>query len=132
MIVFEIRDKINGSALISLPGLLGLMPRLPVVVWAFRQVSDIRYPLPFGIDVNVFEKLTQSLSRGFMVRSDDFDQFLKADFQLVDGSIDAYSAMNLDEPIFTLECIDSSYWEIATNSQKVAELFEGVGLRRRM
>lgn len=131
MTIFEAREKGRSGALISLPELLARMPRFPVALWAFRQVDEIRYPLPFGMEVAAFERLTKTLSKGFMVGAPDFELFLKADFQIIDGSIDAYSASESDLPMFSLECIDSSCWEIAVHSPEIAQQFEQAGFARR-
>ncbi|MBL9169299.1 MAG: hypothetical protein JNN07_16280 [Verrucomicrobiales bacterium] len=83
MNTFIVTDK-QGQILLPLPALVQRLVFLPVALWVFREVT-IRHPQPFGLCVAEFERLTRELALGFVVSDLDFRNFLKADFQLLDG-----------------------------------------------
>jgi hypothetical protein len=116
---FIIREK-QREILISLPLLVQRLSFLPVAFWAFREIT-VCYPQPFGLSVVEFERLSRELTLGFVVSNQDFQNFLKAEFQIIDGCIDAYVFQPLPDPLFNLECVDSSQWEISTSSPIIAE-----------
>jgi hypothetical protein len=128
MNTFVVSEK-KGEVLLPLQVLLQRIVFLPVTLWAFREMT-IRYPQPFGLTVQVFERLTRELALGFTVGNDDLQKFLKADFQIIDGCIDAYVEQSLSSPSFTLECVDTSQWEIRTASDTIAKELERRGFKR--
>lgn len=128
MNTFVVTEK-QGQVLLPLPVLLQRLSSLAVVLWAFRGIT-LQYPQPFGLSVAVFERLTRELALGFVVNDQDLQKFIKADFQIIDGYIDGYTDPSLQAPSFTIECIDSSQWEITTTSESLARELERSGFKR--
>lgn len=128
MKMFVVSEK-QGQILLPLPALLQRLDFLPIALWAFREVT-IRYPLPFGLSVAEFERLTRELAYGFVVSDGDFRKFLNADFQFIDGWIEGYTTQSLQILSFKLECIDTSIWEITTTSDEIAKELERRGFKR--
>jgi hypothetical protein len=116
----------QGDILLPLPVLLQRLSFLPVVLWGFRELT-IRYPKPFGLSVAEFERLTRDLASGFLVSNHDFQMFLKADFQVIDGYVDAYTVESLQSPSFYLECVDTTQWQISIASDAIVEELERRG-----
>ncbi len=106
-------EMTSGKVLISLQELLTKLDTESVKFWSFRDIT-LTYPSPFGISVLDFESLSRNLSIGFLVSAEDFRVFLKSDFQIIDGCINGYTERIDIEPIITIECVDSTQWEIST------------------
>lgn len=127
MKTFVIREK-QGQILLPLPQLVHRLDFLPIAAWAFREIT-IRYPQPFNLRVQEFERLTRELTLGFIVSNHDFRKFLKADFQIIDGCLDAYSNQFLHEPLIRIECVDTTQWEITTVSASIEEELKRNGFK---
>ena len=77
-----------------------------------------------------FERLTRVLSLGFIVGDHDFQKFLEVEFQMIDGYIDAFGGSSPANAVYTLECVDTSQWEITTTSDSLAAELEKRGFTR--
>lgn len=126
----EQSDQLAESGiLISLKLLIRRMSLGPLWAWSFRDISLV-YQSPFGLAVQEFERLSRDLELGFLVSDEDFRKFLMADFQILNGFIDAYDAEAINAfPLFTIECIDTAQWEISTLSPAVTEKLQLNGFR---
>ena len=104
--------------LLPLPKLVERLAFVQVTFWSFRHLTFVCRSSFFGIPIPEVEKVTASLSRGFILADDDFRRFLKTDMQIIDGYIDAYAGSS--EPLFQIECVDTGQWEISTNDSDFA------------
>ena len=128
MNTFIVTEK-QGKVLLPFPALIKRLASPTTVLWAFREIT-IRYPKPFGLSVDVFERLTRELALGFVISDKDLQKFIKAEFQIIDGCIDGYASSSLEAPSVTVKCIDSSQWEITTTSEVLAKELERSGFKR--
>ena len=125
---YVIRDREYSNLLISLPRLMERLSFVDVHFWAFRNM-EIRYSFPFGIVLNEFERMTRDLDFGFVVSDSDFRRFLRnPDFEIIDGLIDGYRSKDVSAPLLTIDCFDSTQWEITTGSDTLAGKLEASGL----
>ncbi len=116
MAIFIIREKEDG-VLVPLKHVVRQMPFLVAATWCFRKV-EVLMGRPFGLTVQEFEKLAWETPNGYCVSDDDMRQFMDADIQIVDGEIDA---MAEDGTLLaTIECVDTTQWEIHTSSADLA------------
>ena len=126
MTTYLVRDIVDGI-LLPLPRLIERLPSIQARFWTFKEV-DFVYGDTFGISLPNFERLTRDLQGGFIVSDSDFKNFLRTDFQLRDGLIEA---IGLDgSTLLTIECIDVAEWEISTESPEIAARMEERGFRR--
>lgn len=128
-IVREYKQLPGGEVLISLQDIIARLPVSEVCCWCFREV-ELTAGEPYGMALSEFERLSSCLMHGFCVAHSDFLAFLAADFQVVNGSVDAYTGSALGSPLFCVECVDSSQWEITTASDELAQELEKTGLVR--
>jgi hypothetical protein len=98
--------------------------------WSLRQITFTCETRPFGISALDIEKLSNEMKQGFILSNVDFQAFLTNGIQIIDGYIDGY-ANNCQEPLFQIECIDSSQWEVSTSSVELVEKLEKNGFERR-
>ena len=125
---FIVTEK-QGQLLLSLSALLQRLTSLDIVLWAFRDIT-IRYPQPFGLSVSEFERLSRELALGFAINDKDMQRFIKADVQIIDGCMDGYTDSSFRAPSLTIECIDSTQWEITTTSEALGKELERRGFKR--
>ena len=121
------RDREHGKLLISLPRLMERLSFVDVHLWAFRNM-ELRYSFPFGIVLSEFERMTRELDFGFVVSDSDYRKFLRnRDFEIIDGLMAGYHSRDVRTPLLTIDCIDSTQWEITTGSDVLAGKLEERG-----
>jgi hypothetical protein len=125
MTTFVVRAYIN-QALVPLQAIIERLPKLDVMFWSFKQ-TDFASGRPFGVVISEFERLTRELSGGFIVANADFREFLRTDFQLVDGDVEAIGPAGL---LLRIRCEDSTQWELSTDDPKIVSAMEQAGFRR--
>jgi hypothetical protein len=125
MYTLIVREFVSG-VLVPLPQLVARLGLVNVVSWRFRHVK-FHYGRPFGYAVQDFELMTRDTPGGFRVPSDSFRDFLNAEFQIIDGEIDALAAD--DVCLLTLNCVDGSQWELTTAFDELAADLERRGFR---
>jgi hypothetical protein len=130
MATFVVRE-LEGDVLLSLSSLRGRLPLPRELDWVFHNVqlnpvgSRIQ---PFGLNIPEFERLTHA-PEGYRATQWEFDEFLGLDIQFIDGRIACYSSEEPHRPLLTLECVDSSQWEISTQSREMSRKLVEVGFR---
>jgi hypothetical protein len=75
-----------------------------------------------------FERLTR-VPEGYRTTQREFDAFLGLDIQFIDGTIACYSSEEPHRLSLTLECVDSSDWEISTESTEMTSKLVEAGFR---
>lgn len=121
------RDREHGKLLISLPRLMERLSFVDVHLWVFRNM-ELRYSFPFGIVLSEFERMTRELVFGFVVSDSDFRKFLRnPNFEIIDGLIAGYHSKDVRTPLLTIDCFDSTQWEIMTGSELLAGRLEERG-----
>lgn len=121
----EIRDEL----LISLPLVIERLPCQAATHWRFLDIS-VYVGIPFGIPVVEFEQRSRVHPGGYCVSTNDFNAFLRADIQIIDGILCALSGIDGSLPLFCLECIDASQWEVTTEHKSIADEIEKRGWSR--
>jgi hypothetical protein len=122
---FIVREIVSG-VLLPLPQLVARLGLVGVVSWRFRDIK-FHYGRPFGHTVEEFEHMTRQAKLGYQVSAVDFRDFLKTEFQIIDGKIEAVGEG--DKSVMTLDCVDGSQWELATESEELASELERQGFR---
>ena len=89
-----------------------------VLFWSLRQITFMCDSLPFDISALDIEKMSRQMKRGFIMADEDFRAFLEAGIQIIDGLVDGY-ADDCQNPLFQIECVDSTLWLISTSSTKL-------------
>ena len=127
---FIVREFEN-RVLISLPSLIKRLPIPSPALWVFRDVKLNGGPdKPFGFRVPEFESLTRERPNGFAASQESFDQFLKMDLQFLDGSIDVLAESPPHKPLLTIDCEDSTQWELSSHSEDLTRKLDEAGFTR--
>ena len=119
----------GSNLLLPISDLASRLSFIKIDLWAFRNI-EIVYPLPFGLEVQVFERLSRELKLGFIVSDADFKLFLKKDYQIIDGIVEGYSGSITQGPYISIECFDTSEYDISTPSDDLASELENRGFQR--
>lgn len=122
---FVVRELIDG-ALLPLTALIDRLPLIKASSWAFKH-TKFHYGSPFGLTIPEFERITWENEQGFVVADADFRLFLRTDFQLIDGEVEALDAGGI---LLTIDCLDASQWEISVQSAQLAAELENRGFKR--
>jgi hypothetical protein len=121
----EIRDEL----LIPLPLVIERLPCQDATNWRFLDIS-VNAGTPFGIPAVEFEQRSRVHPGGYCVSKDDFNAFLRTGIQIIDGSLCALSGIDASLPLFCLDCIDASQWEVTTEHRAIADEIEKRGWAR--
>ena len=124
-------DELENGVLLSLPSLRRRLPLSRDLDWVFHNIA--LHPVgsriqPFGLLIPEFERLTHA-PEGYRATQREFDKFLGLDIQLIDGKIACYSSEERHRPLLTVECVDSTLWEISTQSTEMARKLVEAGFR---
>lgn len=125
MFSFVLRE-IKEGVLIGLEKLVTRIPCQRVTHWRFRSIS-MTASNPFGMPLCDFEEKSNSSPEGVTVSNDAFREFLRTDFQVLDGIIEGLSGANAEVVLFSLDCFDTSQWEATTEDEGIAKEFENFG-----
>jgi hypothetical protein len=85
---------------------------------------------PFGMSAADFESATRTCSKGFIAADEEFRAFLKTDFQIVDGEIEAWAGESPGTCIMRIDCEDATQWEITTDVPELVEKLQSTGCER--
>ena len=118
-----------GGFLIGLEKLVERIPYQSVTQWRFHEIT-MTASKPFGILLEDCEEKSRNCPEGVCVSSEAFFEFLRTDFQVLDGCIEGRSEPNGENPLFTLDCFDTSQWEATTEDKSIAVEFEKKGWSR--
>ena len=125
MSTFVLREIVN-RVLTPLDAVVARLPELHVAFWSFKEV-EFAFGRPFGIPLPDFERLSRELVGGFVVSDEDFREFLKGEFQLVDGVIEAYGSAAV---LVRIDCEDASLWGIHAEQPEIIRALEERELKR--
>jgi hypothetical protein len=131
MYKFVLDEKTFG-ALLPLADLVDRMRLGRVVTWRFRDIKLMGYGHPFGMTPEDFETASRTSPLGIEVSNDEFQRFLKSDFQVIDGLIEAWSGEIPATRLVSIDCEDAAQWEVTTELTELARQFETTGLKRRI
>lgn len=129
MSTFIVNEKVSGT-LLPLADLIERMPFDDITSWRFRDIYLHGYGRPFGLTFDEFEGASRQLPGGFEVTDDEFRAFLEADFQIIDGIIEAWANGPPPRCVVCFDCEDSSQWEITTDRPELSRNFEAPVLSR--
>lgn len=129
VIRFETSEKVRG-VLIPLQVVVDRLSFLDVVWWAFREIElgGMDVPDRSPVWAEELERLSNLLSKGFVVSDADFRSMIKTGYHLTYGFVDVYAASCDRLPCVTIEAVDSSFWVITTTSREVATQIARCGL----
>ncbi len=128
MLSYALRD-IRDGLLIRLPLVVERLPWQDATHWCFLDIS-VNAGAPFGIPAVEFEQRSRVHPGGCRVSRDEFQEFLKAGIQIVDGELWALSGIDVSVPLFCLDCVDASRWEVTTAHRAIADEIERRGWSR--
>jgi|688.fasta_scaffold52825_4 hypothetical protein len=128
MFSYVFREMRDGF-LIGLEKLVGRIPCQGVTQWRFHDIS-LTSSKPFGMLLKDFEEKSRNCPEGVCVSNEAFFEFLRTDFQILDGCIEGRSGPNGKNSLFTLDCFDTSQWEATTEDESIAVEFEKKGWNR--
>ena len=116
--------KHKSGVLLSLADLLQLMRLKDIISWSFLEITLNGRGLPFGMSFDDFEAATRATTSGFAVSDQEFQAFLKSDFQIIDGVIEAWTGNDPTTCAVRIDCEDASQWEISTDLQEIITKLE--------
>lgn len=112
-----ITDETDG-VLVSLRDLLrGKLSFIKCTHWALRGLETVTFS-PTVVPILEMEKLSSYFNGGLLLKDSDFRLFVKENIQIVDGSI---VAMDGEGEMISLECFDSTFWEITSQRDAVIQ-----------
>lgn len=111
----------GGNILVPLSELLAKIPVHDIELWGIRWLTYVGAVPPLGISIQEFEKLTATLEKGLLLGKRDFELLLKPDHQIIDGIFDGYINFDGRPPKLTIECVDSTLWEVTTDASDISE-----------
>lgn len=114
----------KSGVLLPLADLIQLMRLKDIVSWRFREITLQGSGLPFGMSFDDFEAATRATTDGIAVSDEHFQSFLKSDFQVIDGIIEAWSADDPTECAVRIDCEDATQWEITTDLPEIVTRIE--------
>jgi hypothetical protein len=119
-LVFEVKS-LNGGVLITLRE---VVRRLGDPVAAYWSLKDIAFISRFPLDGDVFEFEERTRSpQGVIMSQEEFMNFISLDFQLADGTVYGFGC-EPDGGFLEVSCVDSSFWEIDTDSAHILKLLK--------
>ena len=119
--------KYKTGTLLPLADLTQLMGLKEISSWRLREITLHGSGLPFGMSFDEFETATRATSDGLPVSDQQFQAFLKSDFQVVDGVIEAWSGDVPTTCVVRIDCEDASQWEITTDLREIVKKLEQPG-----
>ena len=128
MFSFKLR-KIRDGLLIRLPLVIERLPCQDATHWRLLDIS-VNAGSPFGIPAMEFEQRSRVHPGGYCASTDDFNAFLRTGIQITDGSLCALSGIDTSVPLFCLDCIDASQWEVTTEHESIADEMKKRGWSR--
>jgi hypothetical protein len=128
MYSFALRE-VRGGVLIPLRSVIERIPCDNVTHWRFRDIT-VNAGVPFGIPAPLFEERSRISPDGVCVSTEEFSEFLQTDIQIIDGCIYGLSGAGARTPLFCIDCIDASQWEVTTEDESIANKLEEQGWSR--
>jgi hypothetical protein len=119
----------NADYLLPLVSLVDQIGPLNVAFWRLRDIELIGSSLPLGLDYDHVKATSRNQPNGLEVSGQEFQEFLKGDFQIIDGVIEAWSGKIPATCILRLDCEDASQWEITTDQPEIASKLEQAGFK---
>ena len=116
--------KYKSGTLLPLADLIQLMRLKDIVSWRFREITLCGSGLPFGMSLDDFEAATRATTDGIAVSDQQFQAFLKSDFQVIDGVVEAWSGDDPTTCAVRIDCEDATQWEITTDLQEIVTKLE--------
>jgi hypothetical protein len=119
----------NADYLLPLASLVDRIQLDHVAFWRLHDLELIGSGLPFGLDYYQVKSTSRQKPNGLEVSNKEFQEFLKGDFQIIDGVIEAWSGMIPSRCILRLDCEDASQWVLTTDKPEVAKKLQEAGFR---
>jgi hypothetical protein len=79
---------------------------------------------------DAFESATRQNPDGVAVSDLQFRDFLKGDFQIIDGEVEAWSNGKNAHRVLHLDCEDATQWIVSTDLDGLAATIDSAGFRR--
>jgi hypothetical protein len=70
-----------------------------------------------------FEAATRA-ANGIEVSNHEFQEFLRSDFQVVDGIVEAWSGVGATKCAVRIDCEDATQWEVTTDVAEIVARLE--------
>lgn len=126
-------DELFEGVLIPLRQLLSRVVTCEPYCCSMRNLT-VRGQVPFSLDVATFEKLTNYMDLGFIISHQELMAFAESDIEIQDGTFNFYRVITecIDgSPYLELHCLDSSFWEIVTDSEELIRILKDRGFVER-